>query len=174
MAKRVIYYIFIAFNFIMGLSAISVIGGGIFLIVKRGFNEYIMIFFCIGLIKILCSIIGCFCWKKHRLLMIYMILVNLIFISEVTFVCIIKFFKNFNDKLIEIEEDEKEKIMKIIILILLSAAACCLLSFIYAILYYKRLKVKEREFREQKLKGDDILQGLDYTNLNPDITITST
>ena len=177
MDKYIIYIIFMFFNSIYGISAASVIGGGIYLIIKIDFNEYIIIIIASGLIMTLISVIGYFSKKRPRLLIIYMVLILIIFLVELILALVIKFFTNINDfvknNISEVNEEEKEKIVKISVIILFSAAGCCLLSFICALFYYRKLKEKERKNKEKKLKGDDILQGLDYTNLNPNMTTAS-
>ena len=174
MDKYIIYIIFMFFNSIYGISALSVIGGGIYLIIKIDFNEYIIIIIASGLIMTLISVIGYFSKNRPRLLIIYMVLILIIFLVELVLALVIKFFTNINDfVIIEVNEEEKEKIVKISVIILFSAAGCCLLSFICALFYYRKLKEKERKNKVEKLKGDDILQGLDYTNLNPNMTTAS-
>ena len=174
MDKYILYIIFMFFNTIYGISALSVIGGGIYLIIKIDFNEYIIIIIASGLIMTLISVIGYFSKNRPRLLIIYMVLIFIIFLVELVLALVIKFFTNINDfVIIEVNEEEKEKIVKISVIILFSAAGCCLLSFICALFYYRKLKEKERKNKEEKLKGDDILQGLDYTNLNPNMTTAS-
>ena len=180
MDKYIIYIIFMFFNSIYGISALSVIGGGIYLIIKIDFNDYIIIIIASGLIMTLISVIGYFSKNRPRLLIIYMVLILIIFLVELVLALVIKFFTNINDfvknnisEKIEVNEEEKEKIVKISVIILFSAAGCCLLSFICALFYYRKLKEKERKNKVEKLKGDDILQGLDYTNLNPNMTTAS-
>ena len=180
MDKDLIYLIFMFFNTFYGLSAASVIGGGIYLIIKIDFNEYIIIILASGLIMTLISIIGCISRKRPRLLFIYMILICLIFFIELALALVLKFYTNINDfvknnisEIIEVNEEEKEKILNIAVIILLSASGFCLLSFLCALFYYRKLKEKERKYKEEKLKGDAVFQGLDYTNLNPDMTTAS-
>ena len=180
MDKYIIYIIFLVFNCIFGISAVSVLGGGIYLIIKLEFNQYIIVFFCTGLIMTGISIMGCFSQKRPIFLLLYMILISIIFILELIVVFVLKFYTDINDyikknidNIGKFAEEEKEKIMNIIMIILLSAAGCCLLSFLCAFFYYRKLKEKEKKFKEEKLKGDDILKGLDYTNLNPDMTTAS-
>ena len=180
MDKELIYLIFMFFNTFYGLSAASVIGGGIYLIIKIEFNEYIIIILAAGLIMTLISVIGCISRKRPRLLFIYMILICFIFFVELVLALVLKFYTNINDfvknnisDIMEVNEEEKEKILNIAVIILLSASGFCLLSFLCALFYYRKLKEKERKYKEEKLKGDAVFQGLDYTNLNPDMTTAS-
>ena len=180
MDKELIYLIFMFFNTFYGLSAASVIGGGIYLIIKIDFNEYIIIILAAGLIMTLISVIGCISRKRPRLLFIYMILICFIFFVELALALVLKFYTNINDfvknnisEIMEVNEEEKEKILNIAVIILLSASGFCLLSFLCALFYYRKLKEKERKNKEEKLKGDDVFQGLDYTNLNLDMTTAS-
>ena len=180
MDKYIIYVIFMFFNSIYGISAASVLGGCIYLIIKIEFHEYIIIIMSSGLIMTLISVIGCFSRKRPRLLFIYMILICVIFFVELTLALVLRFYTDVDDfvknnisEIVEVNEEEKEKIVKISVIILFSAAGCCLLSFLCALFYYRKLKEKERKNKEEKLKGDDVLQGLDYTNLNPNMTTAS-
>ena len=180
MDKDLIYLIFMFFNTFYGLSAASVIGGGIYLIIKIDFNEYIIIILAAGLIMTLISVIGCISRKRPRLLFIYMILICFIFFVELALALVLKFYTNINDfvknnisEIMEVNEEEKEKILNIAVIILLSASGFCLLSFLCALFYYRKLKEKERKYKEEKLKGDAVFQGLDYTNLNLDMTTAS-
>ena len=180
MDKELIYLIFMFFNTFYGLSAASVIGGGIYLIIKIDFNEYIIIILAAGLIMTLISVIGCISRKRPRLLFIYMILICFIFFVELALALVLKFYTNINDfvknnisEIMEVNEEEKEKILNIAVIILLSASGFCLLSFLCALFYYRKLKEKERKYKEEKLKGDAVFQGLDYTNLNLDMTTAS-
>ena len=182
MDKELIYLIFMFFNTFYGLSTASVIGGGIYLIIKIDFNEYIIIILAAGLIMTLISVIGCISRKRPRLLFIYMILICFIFFVELVLALVLKFYTNINDfvknninisEIMEVNEEEKEKILNIAVIILLSASGFCLLSFLCALFYYRKLTEKERKNKEVKLKGDEFFKGLDYTNLNPDMTTAS-
>ena len=73
MEKTFVFAMLMIFNTIYGISAISVLSGGIYLIIKIDFNEYIIIMIIIGLIMTLISIMGFCSWKKPRLLFFYMI-----------------------------------------------------------------------------------------------------
>ena len=178
MEKTFVFAMFMIFNTIYGISAISVLSGGIYLIIKIDFNEYIIIMIVIGLIMTLISIMGFCSWKKPRLLFFYMILISLVFILEIVVVLFLKYYTGVNNfvknkisDIVKVNEEEKEKIMKIALIILLSAAGCCLLCFLCGLLYYRKLKEKERKYKDVKLQNDDVLKGIDYTNLNPSASI---
>ena len=180
MDKLIIFIIFMIFNSLFALSAVSVLGSGVYLIIKLEFNQYLIILLITGLIMTSISVMGFFTYKKNILLLIYMILICVIFVAEIIFTCVLKFHADINDfaknnidQIVQLNQEEKEKIMDIALIILLSAAGCCLLSFICALFYYRKLKEKEKKFKEEKLKGDEILKGLDYTNLNLDATTAS-
>jgi len=86
------------FNGIFGLSGLAVIGGGIYLIVKIEFNQYIVIIIGLGIIIAAIFALGFFTWKKTKPLFIYMITIIIVFVLEVALVLVIKFHedtKNF-------------------------------------------------------------------------------
>ena len=91
--QEIIFILFSVFNAILGLSGIAVIGGGIYLVVKLEFNQYIVII--IGLCVIITTIfvIGLFTRKKDKVLFIYIILIIVIFILEIALDIIINFMK---------------------------------------------------------------------------------
>ena len=172
--KYIIYILFMIFNVILGLSGLSLIGGGIYYIVKTEFNQYIIIIIGLGVIIAAIFALGFFTWKKTRIVFIYMILIIIIFIIEISLVFVIKFHKDTNDyirnhikDIIEVTEEEQDKIINVSIIIISIASACSFLSFILAFLYYKKLKDKTSKLIEDK-NEDDYMKGLDYTSLNPD------
>ena len=172
MDKYIIYFIFVIFNFICAVSGISILGSGIYLFIKTGFNQYIIIIIGFGLIMALVSVIGFFSKKRPGLLILYMILILIIFLVEIAVTIIINFYVDINE-IIEVDEEKKEDIIKILTIGLLSAAGCCLISFLCAIFYYRKLKEKERKYMEEISKQDDILKGLDYTNLSRNMSAVS-
>ena len=173
MIKHIIFIIFMIFNGIFGLSGLAVIGGGIYLIVKIEFNQYIVIIIGLGIIIAAIFALGLFTWKKTKPLFIYMITIIIVFILEVALVLVIKFHedtKNFIRKSIkDLTEEQKDEIINVSVIIISIAAGCSFLSFILSLLYYRKLKDKTSKLIEDK-KGDDYMKGLDYTNLNPDIS----
>ena len=176
MIKHIIFIIFMIFNGIFGLSGLAVIGGGIYLIVKLEFNQYIIIIIGLGIIIVAIFALGPFTWKKTKPLFIYMITIIIVFVLEVALVLVIKFHedtKNFirNNikKLFGVTEEQKDEIINVSVIIISIAAGCSFLSFILSLLYYRKLKDKTSKLIEDK-KGDEYMKGLDYTNLNPDIS----
>ena len=173
MIKHIIFIIFMIFNGIFGLSGLAVIGGGIYLIVKIEFNQYIVIIIGLGIIIVAIFALGPFTWKKTKPLFIYMITIIIVFVLEVALVLVIKFHedtKNFIRKSIkDLTEEKKDEIINVSVIIISIAAGCSFLSFILSLLYYRKLKDKTSKLIEDK-KGDDYMKGLDYTNLNPDIS----
>ena len=176
MIKYIIYIFFMVFNAILGLSGLSVIGGGIYLIVKTEFNQYIIILIALGVIIAAIFGLGLFTWKKTRLLFIYMISVIIIFIIELSLDLIIRFnedsknyIKNSIKNLFDVTEKEKDEIINVSVIIISVATACSFFSFILAFLYYRKLKDKSSKLIEDQ-KGDYYMKGLDYTNLNPEIS----
>ena len=173
MIKHIIFIIFMIFNGIFGLSGLAVIGGGIYLIVKIKFNQYIIIIIGLGIIIAAIFALGLFTWKKTKPLFIYMITIIIVFVLEVALVLVIKFHedtKNFIRKSIkDLTEEKKDEIINVSVIIISIAAGCSFLSFILSLLYYRKLKDKTSKLIEDK-KGDDYMKGLDYTNLNPDIS----
>ena len=174
MNKIIIFIIFIFFNSIYALSSLSVLVGGIYLIIKIDFNEYLFIIIGTGLIMTGISIMGFCSYKRPRLLIIYMILISLIFILEIVVVFFLKFYTGVNNfvknkisDIVTVNEEEKEKIMNLALITLICAAGCCLISFLCGLCYYRKLKERERKYKEEQLKNDEVLKGLDHTNLNP-------
>ena len=175
MIKQIIFIIFMIFNVIFGLSGLAVIGGGIYLIVKIEFNQYIVIIIGLGIIIAAIFALGFFTWKKTKPLFIYIITIIIVFVLELALVLVIKFHedtKNFIRKSIKelnVTEEEKDEIINVSVIIISIATACSFLSFILSLLYYRKLKDKTSKLIEDK-KGDYYMKGLDYTNLNPDIS----
>ena len=173
MIKHIIFIIFMIFNGIFGLSGLAVIGGGIYLIVQIKFNQYIIIIIGLGIIIAAIFALGLFTWKKTKPLFIYLITIIIVFILEVALVLVIKFHedtKNFiRNSIKELTEEKKDEIINVSVIIISIAAGCSFLSFILSLLYYRKLKDKTSKLIEDK-KGDDYMKGLDYTNLNPDIS----
>ena len=173
MIKHIIFIIFMIFNGIFGLSGLAVIGGGIYLIVQIEFNQYIIIIIGLGIIIAAIFALGLFTWKKTKPLFIYLITIIIVFVLEVALVLVIKFHedtKNFIRKSIkELTEEKKDEIINVSVIIISIAAGCSFLSFILSLLYYRKLKDKTSKLIEDK-KGDEYMKGLDYTNLNPDIS----
>ena len=171
--KHIIFIIFMIFNGIFGLSGLAVIGGGIYLIVKLEFNQYIIIIIGLGIIIAAIFALGLFTWKKTKPLFIYMITIIIVFVLEVALVLVIKFHedtKNFIRKSIkDLTEEKKDEIINVSVIIISIAAGCSFLSFILSLIYYRKLKDKTSKLIEDK-KGDEYMKGLDYTNLNPDIS----
>ena len=176
MIKHIIFIIFMIFNGIFGLSGLAVIGGGIYLIVQIKFNQYIIIIIGLGIIIAAIFALGLFTWKKTKPLFIYLITIIIVFVLEVALVLVIKFHedtKNFIRKsikdLFDATEEQKDEIINVSVIIISIAAGCSFLSFILSLLYYRKLKDKTSKLIEDK-KGDEYMKGLDYTNLNPDIS----
>ena len=173
MIKQIIFIIFMIFNVIFGLSGLAVIGGGIYLIVKIEFNQYIVIIIGLGIIIAAIFALGFFTWKKTKPLFIYIITIIIVFVLELALVLVIKFHedtKNFIRKSIkDLTEEKKDEIINVSVIIISIAAGCSFLSFILSLIYYRKLKDKTSKLIEDK-KGDDYMKGLDYTNLNPDIS----
>ena len=173
MIKHIIFIIFMIFNGIFGLSGLAVIGGGIYLIVKIEFNQIIVIIIGLGIIIAAIFALGLFTWKKTKPLFIYLITIIIVFVLEVALVLVIKFHKdtkNFIRKSIkDLTEEQKDEIINVSVIIISIAAGCSFLSFILSLLYYRKLKDKTSKLIEDK-KGDEYMKGLDYTNLNPDIS----
>ena len=175
MIKHIIFIIFMIFNGIFGLSGLAVIGGGIYLIVQIKFNQYIIIIIGLGIIIAAIFALGLFTWKKTKPLFIYLITIIIVFVLEVALVLVIKFHedtKNFirnNKELFDVTEEKKDEIINVSVIIISIAAGCSFLSFIFSLLYYRKLKDKTSKLIEDK-KGDAFMKGLDYTNLNPDIS----
>ena len=175
MIKQIIFIIFMIFNVIFGLSGLAVIGGGIYLIVKIEFNQYIVIIIGLGIIIAAIFALGFFTWKKTKPLFIYIITIIIVFVLELALVLVIKFHedtKNFirnSKELFNVTEEEKDEIINVSVIIISIAAGCSILSFILSLLYYRKLKDKTSKLIEDK-KGDYYMKGLDYTNLNPDIS----
>ena len=173
MIKHIIFIIFMIFNGLFGLSGLAVIGGGIYLIVKIKFSQYIVIIIGLGIIIAAIFALGLFTWKKTKPLFIYMITIIIVFVLEVALVLVIKFHedtKNFIRKSIkDLTEEKKDEIINVSVIIISIAAGCSFLSFILSLLYYRKLKDKTSKLIEDK-KGDEYMKGLDYTNLNPDIS----
>lgn len=176
MDKYIFYIIFMIFNVIFGLSGLAVLGGGIFLIIKIEFNQYIIIILCLGGIMSGIFTLGLFVWKRTKkiLLIVYMIFICIIIVIEFSFSLVIKFHKDTNNfiknsikEITEVTEEQKNEIINVSVIIVGSAAGCGLLSFLFAFLLYKKLKGK---YEKEDNNGDDILKGLDHTNLNPDIS----
>ena len=174
MIKQIIFIIFMIFNVIFGLSGLAVIGGGIYLLVKIEFNQYIVIIIGLGIIIAAIFALGFFTWKKTKPLFIYIITIIIVFVLELALVLVIKFHedtKNFirNSIKLNVTEEEKDEIINVSVIIISIATACSFLSFILSLLYYRKLKDKTSKLIEDK-KGDYYMKGLDYTNLNPDIS----
>ena len=64
--QEIIFISFSVFNAILGLSGIAVIGGGIYLVVKLEFNQYIVIIIGLGVIITTIFVIGLFTRKKIK------------------------------------------------------------------------------------------------------------
>ena len=177
MDKYIFYIIFMIFNVIFGLSGLAVLGSGVFLIIKIEFNQYIIIIICFGGIMLGLFSLGLFVWKRIKLLIVYLIFICIITIIEFSFSLFIKFHKGTNNfiknsikEITEVTEEQKDEIINISFIIVGSAAGCGLLSFFFAFILYKKLKGKSHKYKNEDNKGDDILKGLDYTNLDPDIS----
>ena len=176
MIKQIIFIIFMIFNVIFGLSGLAVIGGGIYLIVKIEFNQYIVIIIGLGIIIAAIFALGFFTWKKTKPLFIYIITIIIVFVLELALVLVIKFhedtknfIRNSIKELFNVTEEEKDELINVSVIIISIATACSFLSFILSLLYYRKLKDKTSKLIEDK-KGDYYMKGLDYTNLNPDIS----
>ena len=176
MIKHIIFIIFMIFNGIFGLSGLAVIGGGIYLIVQIEFNQYIIIIIGLGIIIAAIFALGLFTWKKTKPLFIYLITIIIVFVLEVALVLVIKFhedtknfIRNSYKVLFDVTEEKKDEIINVSVIIISIAAGCSFLSFILSLLYYRKLKDKTSKLIEDK-KGDEYMKGLDYTNLNPDIS----
>ena len=174
MEKSVFFAIFLIFDIIFGISALSVLIASVYLIIKLEFNQYIIIILIIGLIMALISILGIFCKNKKKLLIVYMILISIIFLIEISLALIFKFSSNLQDfiknhikDVIDINDNMKDKIVNLAFIILCSASACCLLSFLSSLFYYLRITYKQKKYKEEP---KDMFKGLDYTNLNPNAT----
>ena len=92
---------------------------------------------------------------------------------EVALPLVIKFHEGTNNyirdnikDIVNMSEEKQNEIINVSVIIICSAAGCSFLSFILALAFYRRLKSKEMKYKKEKEKGDDILKGLDYTNLN--------
>ena len=176
MDKYIFYIIFMIFNVIFGLSGLAVLGGGVFLIIKIEFNQYIIIIICLGGIMSGIFTLGLFVWKRtKKILIVYMIFICIIIVIEFSFSLVIKFHKDTNyfiknsiKEITEVTEEQKDEIINVSVIIVSCAAGCGLLSFLFAFILYKKLKGKSNKY--SKDNGDDILKGLDHTNLNPDIS----
>ena len=175
MQKYIVFVIFMIFNGIFGLSGLGVIGGGIFLIIKSSFNYYLIIIMGVGLFISLIFILGAFTWKRKILLIIYFILVLLMTLIEAVIALMTKFHDGTKSFLrehikdvtnITITDEQKDKIFDVAVIALGAAASCGLLSFIFASIYYCILSKKKAKLEKDMKSGDDILKGLDYTNLS--------
>ena len=58
MDKLIIFIIFMIFNSLFALSAVSVLGSGVYLIIKLEFNQYLIILLITGLIMTSVSVMG--------------------------------------------------------------------------------------------------------------------
>ena len=177
--QEIIFILFSVFNAILGLSGIAVIGGGIYLVVKLEFNQYIVIIIGLGIGIIITTIfvIGLFTRKRDKVLFIYIILIIIIFLLEVAVDMIIKFHEETNTfikesikELIDLTEEKKDEIVNVSVIIIGIAAACSGLSCVFGLVYYLKLKKIARKWLEDIKKGDEFIKGLDYTNLNPDMS----
>ena len=176
--KDIIYLIFIIFNVIFGISGLLVIAGGIYLIVKVKFNQYIVIVIGLGIIIAAIFILGLFSKKKRNILVIYLSLISVIFILEVALDLVIKFHEDTNNfiknnikDIVEVTEEEKDEIINVSLIIIAIAAGCSFFCLAFAFMYYLKLKEKySSKLIEDSKKGDEFMRGLDYTNLNPDIS----
>ena len=174
--KEFIYIIFMIFNVILGFSGLAVIGGGIYLIIKIEFNQYIIIVIGLGLIIAAIVVIGFFTKKRANALIIYMILISIIFVLELALALVIKFHEETNlfikdsiKEIIDVNEEKKDEIINVSVYIISTASACSALSCIFAFIYYKKLKGKSSsKYLDDNKNGDEFMKGLDYTNLNID------
>ena len=107
---------------------------------------------------------------------LYILTIIIVFVLELALVLVIKFhedtknfIRNSIKELFNVTEEEKDEIINVSVIIISIATACSFLSFILSLLYYRKLKDKTSKLIEDK-KGDYYMKGLDYTNLNPDIS----
>ena len=168
------FCVFIFFNSIFGLSGISLIGGAIYIIIKKRFNSLSFIMIVIGIIIFLIFFLGIKAKKKHILLGIYLIFVIIILLLY-GFLSVM--LKAFPDKLIvilkskvnDIKGEDLEKIKKHninLFIITLNGTIFSLFAFISGIMYYKKLKKKNTKLDQDLLLGDDIFQRKDNP-INP-------
>ena len=112
MSKVAKYFIFMIFNVIFGFSALSMIIGGTWSMIKVSYNSYVLIFIFFGLFILIMCIIGSIISKKPELSIFYLISLSIIFAIEFTCVFLIKFVDAVNEfmiehlsKIIDISED---------------------------------------------------------------------
>ena len=176
MSKIIFFVIFLIFNSLFGLSALSVLIATIYLIIKLNFNKYIIIIGIMGILMAIIAVMGFFCKKRKILLIVYMVLISIIFLIECTLSVIFKLSHDFSDLVkkhikddVEFNEEVKDKIINLSFVILCTASALCLLSFLSSLFYFLKLINKEKKMKQEK-NPEEMFKGLDYTNLNPDVT----
>ena len=179
MERSILFTIFLVFNCLFGISALSVLVITVYLIIKLKFNQYIIIVGVVGILMLLITIMGFFCKKRDKLLLTYITLISIIFLIELSLSMIFKFSKDLKDfikthikEIIDITDDMRDKIINIAFIILCSASGCCILSCLSSLIYYIKLISKKKKY-EKVDNTEEMFKGLDYTNLNPDVSTMS-
>ena len=165
-----IYTAFYIINVIFGLCGFGVIGGGIYLILKLEFNEYIVYVIGLGIITVALSVFGFFINKKYGKLSFYSSLSLILFIIEAVFAFLVKFLADTTNKIKDyikdrdkISEEEKDKIINIMVITLGVGAVGSFFSLVCSCLYYSKLNEEKGViYRLNDSNGEDeFISGLE-------------
>ena len=166
---------FTIFNILLGISAIITIGISGYTMYKVEFNIYILIILLISIIMFIVFIFGFFCHKLESIFFIYIIFIVLILIAEIIFALLFLLYNDLNafirnniNNLIEVTEEEKDKIIKMILIAICTSILFCFLDFIFAFLYFKKIKDHDNEITKEIDNIKNIVEG-GYTKITPDI-----
>ena len=169
---------FLIFDSILGLNGLAFIGEAIYLMITIKFNSILFLMIDIGIIIFLIFIFGIKIQKSHLLLTIYLSFVIIIFLFCIFLSIIVK---GFPDKLInylkskvnDINNEEFEKIIKknIYLFIIACSGVCSsIFVFIIGIIYYKKMKIKNKRKKKNLIQGygEDAMHGIDYSTSRED------
>ena len=174
MAKKQIFTIFMIFNVIFGIFSIVIIGVSGYSMYKIKFNVFLLIILIVGIIMFSVFILGFSTRKNKNRLFLYIILVIIILFAQIAFALLFWFYGDLNDfvrnnitKVVEIDEKEKDKIIKMLLITICISAFFCLLDLIFALLYFNKIKNK---IKEEVDNVEKVMNRLDYTCLTPDMS----
>ena len=145
MSKTSKFILFLVFNIIFGILALSmIIIGTIALFKLHEFNMYVLIFVIFKLFVFVMCILGIISREMPNLLLFYIISSAIIFSIEIIFGVLILCIKELKqylidtvNELIKLSEDEKDEIPRFVILILGIDCFIGILSFVFCLVYYK-------------------------------------
>ena len=136
---------FVFLNSLFLISSTALIIGASFVMNLVEYNIYILFVLIAGCLMLISSIIGFIFFFKKMSLFFFIIIMIFMTIIELSFALLFSIHKDIDDfvmnnmnKMIEVDEDEKNTIMKVILISLWCSFGCCLFDLICSLIYLKK------------------------------------